>query len=246
MDETLGEAMGVKNEYHVDDSVRRFYDELWKDGYTAIASGKVDVDPFVEDPGNDHRRGLTLIVRPSKEVAESIACICARLASVASNIYYYATPQLHFTILSLVDATDAFDLDTTPVSQYERRVGEVLKDAIPFGVTFRGIAATAKGLVVQGYPMDLQLDVIRNQLRARCEEDGFGEGLDARYRIRAAHVTFGRFLRRNANWKLAAEIENLRDEPLGQMQTTTAELVVNDYFMMPGKVQKLAEFRLGH
>ncbi|MCZ6672424.1 MAG: toll/interleukin-1 receptor domain-containing protein, partial [Verrucomicrobia bacterium] len=76
-----------------------FYQELCASGREALQNRTVEIAPFLDALAEDKRRGLTLIVRPSPEVAARFSAVIDRLKEAAPNHFYYDATRFHFTIL---------------------------------------------------------------------------------------------------------------------------------------------------
>jgi 2'-5' RNA ligase len=221
---------------------RIFYKRLGAKGLSGLHTGDIEQVKHFDNPAADSRLGITLKVPISQEVSAEFTRVVRRMKRFAPENLYYEAPQFHFTILSLITAHEAFDLSKVPVEKARRAIEEVVGRSPPLEVNFRGICATPNSIIARGFPDADSLEQIRDALRQNLSAE-FQP--DDRYRIQAAHVTLGR-LRQGVNQDaLMAQIGKLRNEPLGKMQVKTAELVVNDFFMLPEKVQLLANFRMG-
>lgn len=223
-----------------------FYRDLCTRGRSALLKQTVDIAPFLDNLTQDNRLGLTLIVRPSAEVAECLTAIVNdRLKHCAPLQFYYDKPRFHFTILSMISAFDPSKVSRGLAIRYGEPSKEVLGDFTSFEVQFSGICATPNSIIAQGFPVDDKLERIRDALRERLHAMGLGSGLDERYRIQGAHITLGRFRLREDFMPLIEVLDQLSDIPLGSMRVQHAQLVMNDFYMSQGKVQLVAEFPLG-
>jgi len=97
------------------------YEWLWSE---TRSQAQVERDPHFINPGEDTRRGTTLIVRPSQECIEKFCHLLERLRAIAPDQYYYDPQDFHVTVLTLVDAHDAFELEKPIEAQY---------NDVPFG-----------------------------------------------------------------------------------------------------------------
>lgn len=229
---------------HESDLLPSFYQDLCEKGNRALEEQTVQIAPFLDDLKKDRRRGLTLIVRASPEVAQQLTAVNEGLRVVAPCHFYYEPSRFHFTIISLITAHETFDIMTIPLKLYEQTIRHVLATFPPFEVDFVGVGATTNGIVAKGFPVGGTLEAIRDVLRYRLRAAGLGQGLDERYRIRGAHVTMARFRVRENSATLVTNLDKYSDSPLGRMYVQRAQLVMNDFYMSPEKATVVAEIAL--
>lgn len=223
-----------------------FYRDLCARGRNALLKRAVDIAPFLDDLAQDKRLGLTLIVRPSAEVAGQLTAINNLLRQSAPQHFYYDQPRLHFTILSIINASDPPKVSRDLAMDYEKPIREVMEVFPTFEVKFSGICATPSSIIARGFPLDDKLERLRDAIRERLHSIGLGSGLDERYQIHGAHITLGRFRILEDFLPLVNILDQMSNIPLGSMHVQYAQLVLNDFYMSPGKVQPIAEFTLGN
>lgn len=234
----------TSRDLYEEDLLPSFYHNLCKDGYDALRERTVQTDRFLDDLDRDLRRGLTLIVRPSYQVTRQLVAINERLRALAPRHFYYDALRFHFTIISLITACEAFDLDRIPLELYERTIREVLIAFPPFVVEFIGVGPTRNSVIAKGFPMGGISEAIRDALRDRLRAAGLGRGVDERYRSRGAHITLGRLKVVEDFSPMIACLEELCSARLGRMRVQQAQLVVNDFYMSPDKVKVISEIAL--
>jgi 2'-5' RNA ligase len=225
--------------------LQHFYRWLCTEGRNALLSQDVDIAPFLDDLSQDKRLGLTLIVRPSTEVATQLIAINDQLKQLAPRHFYYDRERFHFTIVSLITAADPPQVTRDSAKLYERTIKEVLGHFPAFDVVFLGICATRNSIIARGFPADDTLDRLRDALRERLMAVGLGRGFDDRYRIQGAHITLARVKVAENFSPLVTLIGQLRNTPLGRMRVQRAQLVLNDFYMSTNKAELLAELPLG-
>lgn len=225
--------------------LQHFYRWLCTEGRNALLSQDVDIAPFLDDLTQDKRLGLTLVVRPSTEVATQLIAINDQLKQFAPRHFYYGRERFHFTIISLITAADPPQVTRDSAKLYERTIKEVLRDFPAFDVEFSGVCATRNSIIARGFPTDDTLDRLRDALRERLTAVGRGRCLDDRYRIQGAHVTLARIKVVEDFSPLLRLLDQLRNTPLGHMRVQRVQLVLNDFYMSANKAHLLAEFPLG-
>lgn len=218
-----------------------FYDELCKGAREAMLDATVNVSPYLDDLARDRRLGLTLIVRPSADVAKALETVTSSLQTAAPGLLFpYDRARFHFTILSLIDAHESFHLEEYVLRTFEKPIQEVAPKFLPFSVTFRGVCATPSAIIAKGYPESGGLERLRGALREKLHSSGLGAGIDRRYRIEGAHVVLARFREQGDFRELITLLDTLKEAYLGRMWARQAQLVCNDFYMSPQKVQTKA------
>lgn len=212
------------------------YQKICADGRNALLAQKVRIAPFLENLSQDKRIGLTLIVRPSSQVSKTLACINDGLKKSNPRQFYYDPSRFHFTILSLISASETAQV-SKELQQFYQPIKEVLDDFLSFDVEFRGICATHNSVIAKGYPIGDALDRLRDALRYHLQEVGLGSDLEDRYRIEGAHITLARFKVQEDFSSLIKQLDKLGNIPLGQMRVRQAQLVLNDFYMSADKIQ---------
>ena len=225
-------------------SLQPFYRELCERGRTAMQNQTVEITPYLDDFGHDKRIGLTLIGRPSEIIKTRLEAVLARMNEVAPAHFYYDSPRFHFTILSLIDAADPPRTSREIAQQFIKPIREVLAVSKSFEVEFYGICTTPNSFIVRGFPIGDGLTQIREALRERLRAEGLGAELDKRYKIQGAHITLGRFRVQEDFTPLIALLDELHEEPIGRMRIQQGQLVLNDFYMSPHKVQVVDVFQI--
>ncbi|MEJ5246713.1 MAG: 2'-5' RNA ligase family protein [Caldilinea sp.] len=221
------------------------YDALWRQAMAHYAEGRVEIDPYLAEPQNDRRLGVTVIARPSPEVIERLMTFIRRMVEVEPEQYFYRATDLHVTILSLFTATERWEPHFARLSDYLDACAEVLSQAERFTVEFRGVTAAPGAILCQGFPCNEALNALRDRLREALHRRNLGQGLDVRYRLVTAHMTLMRFQRPPSALPLLIDLlQAHRDVHFGQTTFASLQVVKNDWCMRTEKVEALAEHRL--
>lgn len=219
------------------------YDRLWAEAFQA---GRVEVDPYLLDKGNDRRMGLTVIGRPEPAVRQRFIAFLDQVRQVAPEQYYYQADEFHLTILSLFTATEAFERHWKDLTHYRAAVAQALADGELFTVLYRGITASKNAVMIQGFVLGPQLARLRGRLRQSLRAAGLGDGLDQRYVIETAHSTVMRFVSQPQELpRLLALLNENRATDFGQTTFRELLLVKNDWYMSQDKVDIMARYPLG-
>lgn len=220
------------------------YAAMWERAHGAIAAGDIDVDARLA-AGSDPRRGLTLIARPGPALAARFDALLATLAGAEPAQYRHPLADMHVTILSLFTVTDRPEAGLARLDDYRAAVHAALAGAPPFEIDFHGITLSRGAVLACGFPRGAALQELRERLRSELHARGLGASLDQRYRLVTAHATLLRFaapLRQPS--RFAALLDSLRREPLGSMRVEALELVINDWYMSSGSLDRLELLRL--
>lgn len=221
------------------------YDALWAESAPAVRAGRITRDSLAHDKDRDARRGVTLLVRPSADVANRIDALLARLRMLEPEQYFQPRADLHQTVLSLFSATPDFCPYLAHLPAYRAAVEEATAAIPPFEIDIRGVTLSTGAVLAQGFPREDALDRLRDRLRAAMTSRGLGGTLDRRYRLTTAHMTLVRFaapLRDPARFVDAVAAE--RDTPLGTTRVFRLELVLGDWYQSADREQAIAAYDL--
>ncbi|TXK26409.1 mutarotase [Pontibacter qinzhouensis] len=220
------------------------YDALWQSSLQKFRQNKFELDPLLEDQ-QDQRFGITLLARLLPEVDARVQQFLDALRQVEPAQYYYPASDRHQTLLSIISCYQGFSLRQISVPDYVAVVQESLREVGPFAVELRGITASPSCIMLQGYPTDDSLGLLRNQLRKNFSASGLEQTIDKRYAIITAHSTVVRFVR--PLQQPDAFLDKLllyKDVNFGTSTITEAELVYNDWYQRQKHVKVLHRFRL--
>ncbi|MGI4870638.1 MAG: 2'-5' RNA ligase family protein [Janthinobacterium lividum] len=205
-----------------------------------FAQGAADLDPLLDAP-NDTRRGLTLLARPAPPLAAAIVGLLAELRRTEPAQYYYPAADLHLTVLSLISCYPGFTLAAIEPEKYRRLVAETVQDILPFTVTLAGLTASPGGILVQGFPTDGGLELLRARLREAFRASGLPQSIDQRYSLQTAHLTVVRFRRPLLDYRPVVEfIEKYQQHFIGAFKITQLEVVFNDWYQRSQHTKLLA------
>ena len=208
------------------------YDELWSRAVRRIREGEIEIDPVLQAPVPDRRRGMTVIARPSQAVRQSVAAFLRGLRRLEPDQYYYTASEFHVTVLSLFTATAEFEPFFAQRERYLAPVNAALRSTPPIHMTFEGVTASPGTVMIQGFFKSDELNRLRDRLRGQLRRDGLGAGVDQRYRLQTAHMTVVRFrapLRDPG--RFAEALQNGRARTFGRTTVNSFALVENDWYM---------------
>lgn len=221
------------------------YEQLWQDAAAAFERGEAKINDYLPDKDTDPRRGVTLVFRPSAAVLDRVVKFLGRLEAVCPGQYFYRREEMHVTVISVITMTVLWREEMERFEQCRHMIGEVLNGQRPFKVDFRGVTAARDGVMIQGFPMDDGLAAIREALREAFARAGFGDMLDRRYKVTAAHISAMRFCRPGADMKqLLAFLNESRELDFGVCDVDRLELIWGDWYASTETVKVLEEYRL--
>ena len=227
------------------DAARQIYDQLWADASVRLAAGAVAIDRHLAEREADRRRGITLIARPGPAAGARIAELIGELRAQEPEQHFYRPDELHVTVMTLVSASETFDLSHTPLAAYKAILAGLFARSCPFRINFRSVTASPGAVLVQGFVAGDRLNQLREEIRRELERAGLGESLDARYRIVTAHATIMRFRAPLRDPRqLAAQLCAARERTLGSTQVDPIDFVFNDWYMSHDRVRVLATYPL--
>jgi hypothetical protein len=122
--------------------VQSIYDRLWQKTAAALEAGEVRVDPLLRQKALDHRRGVTLAVRPEMNVRNRVQNFLRAAAAICPGQYYYQPQELHVTVLALIPGTQLWRKEIQHVRIFRRALDEVVKQGRGFAVNFRGVTVS--------------------------------------------------------------------------------------------------------
>src|SRR5690242_19982105 len=126
------------------------YDRLWSEAEPKIAAGEAQPDPYLRN-GNDKRRGITLILRPNLAVQGRFSEVVEQMAELEPEQYCYRPREFHITVLTLITATDDFDLNGVPLADYDQVFTRVCAESLLISIRFHGVTASLGAVMAQGF-----------------------------------------------------------------------------------------------
>lgn len=224
---------------------QQVYERLWSEALSRFSQGQVELDPYLQHPERDFRRGISLIVRPDPAVAAPLAGLINELKALEPEQYFYQPEELHLTVLSLISAAATFERQQALLETYHSVLAPLFAQAQPFNINFRGVTASAGAVMAQGYTDQNRLNELRDAIRQALRPAGLAGHLDRRYKISAAHITLMRFQAPPRDLpRLVAALTAARSRLFGRTTVARLEFVINDWYMSRDKVQRVATYPL--
>lgn len=226
-----------------------FYDELYRTAREKICCGEEETDPMIDDSTSDRRLGLTLVLRPPKSIQESLSRFLDELQNYAPQQYYYPQNDLHMTVLSIIPSHDGFNIDHLNISDYVKVIEEALQsEPLPsITIRYKGVTASTSCVMVQGFPEEDALNVLRDRLRLAFKRvPHLQQSIDQRYTLTTAHSTIARLrkpLGDSRNDYLHV-LDSHRSTEFGSFTVEAIDLVTNDWYLRSEKTVLLHRFIL--
>ncbi len=226
------------------DKIQTIYDNLWQDALVQFSANTWQVDPYINKQ-QDKRRGLTLLARLSPTVAGRVADFLAALRKVEPNQYYYPESDFHLTILSIISCYAGFKRNPQLDDAYITAIRECLDGLPPPNIHFRGITASPACVIIQGFPADDNLQILRNRLRSKFQNSDLPTAIDARYPLITAHLTVMRFQSTPENLPVFTEmLKKYREYDFGRQPLNRLQFVANDWYLKHSATKILHNFPL--
>lgn len=221
-----------------------YYDELYTSSIEKFEKDNYEIDALLNSP-SDNRFGISLIIRPPEEIRNVIQKFLNILEEAEPHQYYYPKSDFHITVMSIISCNSSFDLKNISVPEYVRIIRESLTGRGKFHILYKGITASDSGIMIQGFPSNDSLDLIRNSLRANFRKTDLEQSIDKRYTIKTAHSTVVRYTSKLQNKKEFIEkLSQYRNYHFGNFEAEKIELVRNDWYQRKRNTQLLSTFKL--
>ncbi len=225
-------------------SLAEIYSSMWDDAQHDILQGRMQIDPWIGNE-SDPRYGMTLIARPTAQVADAVVHAVADIAQLEPGQYVYPMSDLHVTVLSLISCHTEFRVESIQVEAYAALIEPILKETAPIRIHFKGLTLSPTGLVVKGDAAGNELNALRDQLRSAFKASGLTHTIDQRYTLQTAHITVFRFKQslRDAA-RFIRHVATMREVEFGSTTLQEMELVGNNWTMQQKRIRQLGTFSL--
>jgi 2'-5' RNA ligase len=224
---------------------QRTYKRLWRKTGSLLKSGRIRPDPHLRDKAGDYRRGITLVARPDAVVRRRVGQFLGEVAALYPRQHFYKPVELHVTVMTIISGSELWRDEIKRLPACRRVLQNVLRDASPFRICFRGVTASPDAVMIQGFPADEVLSHLRHDLREGFGKARLGGLLDRRYRTITAHLTVMRFSRPAGEWRRLQELlQAHRNTDFGEACFRSLQLIWGDWYASTGLVRVLREYPL--
>lgn len=225
-------------------TITHIYNALWTQARVEFERNHCCVDPLIRDPA-DSRRGTTLLARVSGEALVKILLFMDELKAVAPDQYYYPASDLHLTVLSIISCHKEFQDAPTNDRNYLNLINKCLKEIPPLEIHLSGITASPACLMIQGFPKNDSLQIIRDRLRTAFKQSALKHSIDSRYPIETAHTTVMRFQQPQSDLThFLRFISKNKTREFGTLKIGTLEFVKNDWYQRQAHSRLIGSFTL--
>lgn len=221
-----------------------FYIEMYRKSVENISTGNYIMDEYLGGK-TDKRFGLSLIVRPSKEVLEKIASFLNELKRSAPNQYYYPLSDIHVTIMSIISPQTGIDFEKLNMHDYNTLIKESLIFDKQIKINFKGVTASNSCIMLQGFVSDDSITQIRNNLRGIFKNSDLLHDIDKRYKIHTAHATVVRFQNEFIDLNgFLSTIERFKDVDFGSFELKYIEFTYSDWYHSVPNEEILFDYKI--
>jgi len=227
--------------------IQKTYNDMWAIFCSALEKGQCEIDQNIGNK-NDTRRGITALAyleSNNKSVVNEIDHFLNQVQQIEPEQYYHPINELHLTILSIITCIAGFKLTDINPTEYERIFNQVFNGIGSIEIELKGITASSSCVVIQGFPVDSSLAILRDRLRKNFKESGLRSSIDSRYKITTAHVSVIRFHTEIKDKdKLKILFKKYRNYSFGTVKLTKIELVFNNWYQNLSITEKLANYSI--
>ena len=224
--------------------IKSIYNKMWDDSLEKISKNELELDPFIDDP-DDLRRGIGLLAKPGRETLDMFNKFLEEAKRIEPTQYFYKIDEIHITVLSIINCTIEFNISQISLPDYVKQIKNCLIDIQSFEIEFRGITASPSCILIQGFPKNNSIDLIRNNLREQFSKGILYHSIDKRYRIKTAHCTIIRYKNQLRDNKVFIDfLMKYRDVYFGKSHINELELIYTDWYNRKENVRVLHKFKL--
>lgn len=147
------------------DSIQNIYDSLWQKSIKGFKDNIFQLDNNLNRREQDNRRGVTLIGRLNSETLLKLMDFLHECKLIEPDQHYYSMNDIHITILSIISCYNGFNIESIDKDAYIDLITKAIKNCGPFKILFKGITASPSCIMLQGFPLDDTLKLLRDQIR---------------------------------------------------------------------------------
>ncbi|WP_339926019.1 hypothetical protein [uncultured Cyclobacterium sp.] len=224
--------------------LRNHYAKLHDSALVTINKQGFSKDADLDNP-MDLRRGLTLLLRPNRQVKEAFEAFILKAQQVLPEQYFYQATDLHVTVMPIISCYTGFSMEKLDLDNYDSLIQNALEGISKIELNFEGVFASPSCLIIKGYPLNDDLNRFRQNLRNCFASSNVEQSLDKRYKLVTAHSTVVRFRKsvEKADTVLAL-VEAFSNYKFGRQLFDQVEFVFNDWYQRKSIVKTLNTYTL--
>lgn len=224
---------------------QEIYNQLYHSSKHLVRAGEINIDQNLLDQKNDHRRGLSIILRPDSNTANQIKRFQDEMQKLESRQYYQPKTDLHITVLSIITAYDGFKMEKIDIEHYSNIISEALKNREKFSISLQGVTCSTGAVMIQGFDESGSLQSMRENIKQAFKNSKIKDSLDSRYILKTAHFTVVRFMQHLTDPQSYFEIiEKNRDHYFGSFEISELDFVYHDWYQSDERLQILKKVKL--
>lgn len=220
------------------------YTNLFTESCEKISNDNYVIDTQIDNL-SDNRFGITLLIRPTEEIKNSIQLFLNELKEVDASQYYYPNSDIHITVMSIISCYDGFNINHITLQDYIAVINTCIAGLNKSVINLQGITASPSAVMIQGFPSDTSINELRDTLRTAFKQTTLEQSIDKRYSLFTTHLTIARFRKPINNKGLFLKtLHKYRDYNFGKFEIKNIELVHNDWYQRADFVKHLFDFNL--
>jgi len=225
-------------------NLAQHYNTLYNESLKLIKTDNCLTDNLIDNL-KDNRYGLTLLIRLNQQINNNINLFLSELSKAEPHQYYYPFHDRHITVMSIISCYAGFQLENIHLQNYIDIIKQCLINLKAIQIEFKGITMSSSCVMIQGFPFDNALNLLRNNLRIAFKDSNLEQSLDRRYLLQTAHATVVRFREPLTQKDEFLEIlDKYRNYNFGSMLTNCIELVYNDWYQREKNTKLLYRFSI--
>lgn len=225
-------------------NLQKKYDQMWDGALKKFKQGRFEYDLWL-NAKEDKRYGITLLARPDEAVKTKLVSLLDDFRRIEPHQYYYPASDMHLTVMSIISCREGFSLSEINPDVYIQKLREALTGKRPFPLEYRGLTASPGSILAQGFPVNGELNRIREDIRHIFKNGLLPHSIDSRYRLETAHATLVRFREKMIHPEpFIEQARQYRATPIGTFMVDQLELVFNDWYQRAGNTIVLEKFVL--
>lgn len=220
------------------------YTNLYTESCDKISNGNYVIDTQIDNL-SDNRFGITLLIRPTEEIKNSIQLFLNELKKVDASQYYYPNSDIHITVMSIISCYNGFNINNISLQDYVAIIKKCITGLSKSEINLQGITASPSAVMIQGFPSDTSINNLRDTLRTSFKQTPLEQSIDKRYSLSTTHLTVVRFRKPINNTDLFLKtLHKYRDYNFGKFEIKNIELVYNDWYQRAQFVKHLYDFKI--